>query len=51
MGCNLFFAGAFLPSIPPFLKAVYFGVRPIKSLTYIPRALLSEGWARLTGRR
>ncbi|MGZ3239671.1 MAG: glycosyltransferase family 2 protein [Burkholderiaceae bacterium] len=51
MGCNLFFAGAFLPSISPFLKAVYFGVRPIKSATYIPRALLMEGWARLKGQR
>ncbi len=47
MGCNLFFAGAFLPSIPPFLKAAYFGIRPIKSVTYIPRALVMEALARL----
>ncbi|MES2103870.1 MAG: glycosyltransferase family A protein [Pseudomonadota bacterium] len=47
MGCNLYFAGAFLPSIPPFLKAAYFGIRPIKSATYIPRALLMEGLSRL----
>ncbi|HTD05639.1 glycosyltransferase family 2 protein [Undibacterium sp.] len=46
MGCNLFFAGAFLPSIPPFLKAAYFGIRPLKSAIYIPRALLMEGWSR-----
>lgn len=51
MGCNLFFAGAFLPSIPPFFKAVYFGVRPIKSATYIPRALLMECWMRSKGQR
>ncbi|MES2072222.1 MAG: glycosyltransferase family A protein [Pseudomonadota bacterium] len=47
MGCNLFFAGAFLPSIPPFFKAAYFGIRPIKSATYIPRALVMEALARL----
>ncbi len=46
MGCNLYFAGAFLPSIPPFLKAAYFGIRPVKSATYIPRALLMEGLSR-----
>lgn len=39
-GCNLYFAGAFAPSIPAFLKAAYCGTRPFKSLTYVPRALL-----------
>ncbi|GGC97052.1 glycosyltransferase family 2 protein [Undibacterium terreum] len=51
MGCNLFFAGAFLPSIPPFIKAAYFGIRPIKSATYIPRALLMEGLSRFKRQR
>ncbi len=39
-GCNLYFAGAFLPSIPAFLKAAYCGTRPVKSITYVPRALI-----------
>ncbi|MFZ6645817.1 glycosyltransferase family 2 protein [Undibacterium sp. TJN25] len=47
MGCNLYFAGAFLPCIPPFLKAAYFGIRPIKSAIYIPRAILMEGLSRV----
>lgn len=39
MGCNLFFAGEYLESIPIFMRAAISGVRPIKSLLYIPRAL------------
>ncbi|PRC90960.1 glycosyltransferase family 2 protein [Solimicrobium silvestre] len=39
-GCNLFFADEYLPSIPAFLQAAYYGTRPMKSLTYVPRALL-----------
>ena len=38
MACDMFFAGAYMPSIPVFLKAAYLGTRPIKSLLYIPRA-------------
>jgi cellulose synthase/poly-beta-1,6-N-acetylglucosamine synthase-like glycosyltransferase len=40
MGCNLFFSGNHLESIPQFIKAASHGARPIKSLLYIPRALL-----------
>ena len=42
MGCNLFFSGSYLVSIPVFLKAFFYGSRPIKSLTYIPRAICME---------
>jgi glycosyltransferase involved in cell wall biosynthesis len=38
MACDMFFAGAYLPSVPIFLKAAYLGTRPIKSLLYVPRA-------------
>jgi glycosyltransferase involved in cell wall biosynthesis len=46
-GCNLFFAGEFLACIPVFFKAVLKGTRPIKSLTYVPRALLMSIFVRL----
>lgn len=36
--CDMFFGGAYLPSIPVFLKAASFGARPAKSLLYVPRA-------------
>jgi glycosyltransferase involved in cell wall biosynthesis len=39
MACYLFFAGDYLESIPVFLRASYYGARPIKSLIYIPRAI------------
>jgi glycosyltransferase involved in cell wall biosynthesis len=42
MGCNLFFSGIYLASMPIFLKAALYGRRPIKSLTYIPRAIFME---------
>jgi glycosyltransferase involved in cell wall biosynthesis len=38
MACDMFFAGAYLPSVPIFLKAAYLGTRPIKSLLSVPRA-------------
>lgn len=38
MACDMFFAGAYLPSVPIFLKAAYLGTRPIKSVLYVPRA-------------
>ena len=47
MGCNLFFSGSYLISIPIFLKAIFYGSRPLKSLTYIPRALCMELLSRL----
>jgi len=46
-GCNLFFAGEFLACIPAFIKAVFKGARPVKSLTYIPRALMMAVFSRL----
>ncbi len=42
MGCNLFFSGSYLASIPIFIKATFYGSRPIKSLLYIPRAICME---------
>lgn len=50
--CDMFFAGAYVPSVPGFLKAAYFGTRPIKSLSYVPRAAcmtLLAGAKRLLG--
>lgn len=47
-GCNLFFAGDFLACIPVFMHAVFKGTRPIKSLTYIPRALMMAVVSRFT---
>ena len=46
-GCNLFFAGEFWISIPVFLDAFRLGTRPIKSLSYIPRALWMLVYSRL----
>lgn len=40
IGCNLFFSGVYLRSIPAFIKAAYYGSRPFKSLSYLPRALV-----------
>lgn len=42
MGCDLFFSGAYLPSITVFFKASIYGARPVKSFLYIPRALIME---------
>jgi len=42
MGCNMFFAGSYLESIPIFLKSAFYGSRPIKSLLYIPRAICMD---------
>lgn len=39
-GCNLYFSGEFSACIPVFFNAMLQGTRPIKSLLYIPRALL-----------
>jgi hypothetical protein len=51
IGCDLFFSGKYLPSIPSFLKASYCGARSVKSLVYIPRALCMELIARIRRRR
>jgi len=42
MGCDLFFSGGYLGSMPLFLQAARCGVRPVKSLSYLPRALLMQ---------
>jgi len=42
MGCDLFFSGSYLSSISLFLQAARCGIRPVKSLSYLPRALLLE---------
>jgi len=39
-GCNLYFAGEYLNCIPVFVNAALRGMRPLKSISYIPRALL-----------
>jgi hypothetical protein len=42
IACDVFFSGGYLPSVPLFLKAAFYGTRPVKSLLYIPRAILME---------
>lgn len=42
IGCDLFFSGAYRASIPLFLKSALHGYRAIKSLSYLPRAILME---------
>ena len=44
-GCDLFFSGSYRASIPPFIMAARCGIRPIKSLVYVPRALMMEAAA------
>lgn len=41
-GCDLFFSGSYRASIPAFLMAARCGIRPFKSLFYVPRALIME---------
>jgi hypothetical protein len=48
MACDLFFSGKYTASMPLFLQSAACGNRPIKSLSYLPRALLMESAARLT---
>lgn len=47
MACDLFFSSKYIASIPLFLQSALCGIRPVKSLSYVPRALLMEGAARL----
>jgi glycosyltransferase involved in cell wall biosynthesis len=42
MACNLFFSGSYLSSISLFLQAARYGTRPLKSLSYLPRAVVME---------
>lgn len=48
MGCLMYFSSIFLPSIPIFLKAAFYGSHPLKSISYIPRALFMEIIRKLT---
>lgn len=50
-GCILFFSGAFTQCIAPFIKAAINGCRPIKSLSYIPRAVLKEIFRKALSKR
>ncbi|HEX8784945.1 MAG TPA: glycosyltransferase [Telluria sp.] len=40
MACDLFFSGGYMASISLFLQAALCGIRPFKSLSYLPRALV-----------
>ena len=42
IGCDMFFAGGYRASIPLFIKSALYGTRPVKSLSYVPRAILME---------
>jgi GT2 family glycosyltransferase len=42
MACDLFFSGSYLASIPLFAKSALCGMRPVKSLSYVPRALFMQ---------
>jgi GT2 family glycosyltransferase len=50
IGCNLFFSGSYLQSIPLFLRSFSYGCRPVKSLTYLPRAVLMACLKKLRGK-
>lgn len=45
MACDLFFSGSYRASMALFLQAARCGTRPVKSLSYLPRALLMEAAA------
>jgi glycosyltransferase involved in cell wall biosynthesis len=48
IGCDLFFSRRYMASISLFLQAALCGTRPIKSMSYLPRALLMESATRLS---
>ncbi len=39
IACDLFFSGSYHASVPLFLKAAGYGTRPLKSCSYVPRAI------------
>ena len=43
--CDMFFSGGYRACMPLFLKSAQLGNRPLKSLSYLPRALLLEAGA------
>lgn len=42
MACDLFFSGSYRASISLFVQSARCGTRPLKSLSYLPRALVME---------
>ncbi|MEX5745714.1 glycosyltransferase family 2 protein [Massilia sp. X63] len=42
IGCDIFFAGGYRASMPLFASAARHGHRPLKSLFYLPRAIIME---------
>lgn len=42
MACDLFFSGSYRASMAPFIQSARCGIRPLKSLSYLPRALVME---------
>lgn len=42
IGCDMFFSKKYLESVPVFFQAFMCGERPLKSLSYLPRAILME---------
>lgn len=42
IGCDIFFAGGYRASMPLFAEAARYGHRPLKSLSYLPRAIIME---------
>lgn len=40
IGCDLYFSGAYIQSMSAFYRAIIHGEKPMKSLLYMPRALL-----------
>lgn len=47
IGCDTFFSGSYAACIPMFIQSARNGTRPLKSISYIPRALLMAGSTRL----
>lgn len=42
IGCDIFFSGNYRSSIPLFVQSALHGTRPIKSMSYVPRAIAME---------
>jgi glycosyltransferase involved in cell wall biosynthesis len=42
IGCDMFFSGGYCPSIPLFMQSAFYGTRPVKSLSYVPRAIFMQ---------
>lgn len=51
VACDMYFIGSYHPSIPIFLRAAFYGNRPVKSLVYVARALVMEAVTRILPKR